>query len=258
MGREGPSAVHSGRGGSMGRKARSERPSPLPLNRAERSGFHRRALCVLTLMALAEVGSARAACAPASTSHGDTIVCSGDQTEGLIAKSGDDSISILTGASISITGTQSATAVDAGSGNDSVVNDGRISVTLAPPAVAPAGKSSSCSPNRDVQGVGIAGGGGYDLIDNRGTIAVQTTATAGTQPPQCDSSHSDNGHGDDNGHPPLKPAAASIGILGDSGNDQISSSGSVVVGASSDASSPQVIAKGIAGGNGNDTVVNLD
>src|SRR5882672_11411240 len=158
----------------MARKQSLERPSPLALNYVERSGFRRRALCVLTLLALAEVRSANAACVPAGTSHGDTIVCSGSQTEAVTARSGDDSISILPNASIILGTQQSTTAVDAGSGNDSVVNDGLVSLTLALPAVAPAGKSSSCSANRDVQGVGIAGGGGYDLINNRGAIAVQT------------------------------------------------------------------------------------
>ncbi|HUL91104.1 MAG TPA: hypothetical protein VLV56_02050 [Burkholderiales bacterium] len=246
----------------MSRKERIERPSlPLPSNDVERGGFRRRALCALTMLALAEIGSAHAACAPAGTSHGDTIVCSGSQSEGVTAKSGNDSISILSGASISLTGAQSATAIDAGSGNDSVVNDGRVSVTVSPAPAAPAGKSTSCSASggdssgkSPVQGVGIAGGGGNDLVNNRGTVAVQTSAAGGTQAPQCESSSS--GHDDNGGHPPVKPAALSIGILGDKGNDQISNSGSLTVGASSDGGSPQATAKGIAGGNGNDLIVN--
>src|SRR5258708_3397503 len=153
----------------MARKS-IERPSPLALNYVERSGFRRRALCVLTLLALAEVRSANPACLPAGTSQGDTIVCGGSQTEGVTAKSGDDSISILPSASIILAAPQSATAVDAGSGNDSVANDGLVSVTVSPAPAAPAGKSAACS----VQAVGIAGGGGNDIVNNPGAIAVQT------------------------------------------------------------------------------------
>ena len=54
----------------MARGKSIERRSPLALNYVERSGFRRRALCVLTLLALAEVRSANAACVPAGTSHG--------------------------------------------------------------------------------------------------------------------------------------------------------------------------------------------
>ena len=175
-------------------------------NCAERSAFRRRALCVLTLIALAEMGSAYAACVPAGTPHGDTIVCSGTQTEGVAAGSGDDSISILPGASISVADPRYATAVDAGAGNDSVVNEGRISVTVTPPALAPAAASASCSAYWN---------------DPYGASTVR-----------------------------------GIGILGGSGNDRISNSGSITVGASSDASSPQATAKGIAGGNGDDLIVN--
>src|SRR5262249_62284411 len=171
-------------------------------------------------------------------------------------RSGNDTISILPGASISLTGTQSATAVDAGSGNDSVLNDGSVSVTLTPPAATD--KSASCAP----QGVGIAGGGGNDTVSNRGTIAVQT-ASGGSQAPQCNPSGSDDKHGGDkddddrNGGRPAKPSAASIGITGDSGNDQISNSGSIAVTASSASSSPQATAKGIYGANRDDILPNL-
>src|SRR5882672_9779437 len=246
----------------MARKPSRERPSPLALNYVERSGFRRRALCVLTLLALAEVRSANAACVPAGTSHGDTIVCSGSQTEGITARSGDDSISILPGASIILAAPQFTTAVDAGSGNDSVVNDGLVSLTVSPAPAAPAGKSAACSAYRDdsndkstVQAVGIAGGGGNDLVNNRGAIAVQSAAASGTGA-QCDPSHSDDKHDDDDDHRPVKPTAASIGILGGNGNDKINNSGSMAVSASSDTNSPQVTAKGIAGANGDDTIVN--
>src|SRR5258706_490275 len=86
----------------------------------------------------------------------------------------------------------------------------RFSPPRPPPAVAPAGNPSSGSANRDVQGVGIGGGGGYDLINNRGAIAVQPPPPGGPQPPQCDS-YSDNKHDDAHGQAPAKPAAASIG-----------------------------------------------
>ena len=121
----------------MTTRERIDRRSLPSLHRAGRGGFRRRALCVLTLLALAEIGSAYAACVPTGTSHGDTIVCSGSQTEAVFARSGNDSISILPGASIILSGPRSATAVDAGPGNDSVVNEGIISVTVTLPALAP-------------------------------------------------------------------------------------------------------------------------
>src|SRR5258708_3159849 len=235
----------------MARKS-IERPSPLALNYVERSGCRRRVRCVRPLLALAEARSANAACVPAGTSHGDTIVCSGSQTEGVTAKSGDDSISILPSASIILAAPQSATAVDAGSGNDSVANDGLVSVTVSPAPAAPAGKSAACS----VQAVGIAGGGGNDLVNNRGAIAVRTIVDGGTPSRQCDPSRSGDKHDDDDGHRPVKPTAASIGILGGNGNDQINNSGSMAVSASSDANSPQVSAKGIVGANGDDVIAN--
>src|SRR5258708_19580126 len=105
----------------MARKS-IERPSPLALNYVERSGFRRRALCVLTLLALAEVRSANAACVPAVTSHGDTIVCSGSQTEGVTAKSGDDSIPIPPSPTILLPAPQSPTPVHARSRNHSLPN----------------------------------------------------------------------------------------------------------------------------------------
>src|SRR5258708_36641491 len=163
----------------MARGKSIERRSPLALNYVERGGFRRPALCVLTLLALAEVRSANAACVPAGTSHGDTIVCSGSQTEGVTAKSGDDSISILPGASIILAAPQSATAVDAGSGNDSVANDGLVSVTVSHAPAAPAGKSAACS----VQAVGIAGGGGNDIANNPGAIAGGPTVARGAPAP---------------------------------------------------------------------------
>src|SRR5258708_11024972 len=208
----------------MARKS-IERPSPLALNYVERSGCRRRALCVLTLLALAEVRSANAACVPAVTSHGDTIVCSGSQTEGVTAKSGDDSISILPSASIILAAPRSATAVDAGSGNDSVANDGLVSVTVSPAPAAPAGKSAACS----VQAVGIAGGGGNDIVNNRGAIAVQTIVAGGTPSPQCDPSRSRDQHHDDDGHPPVKPTPARICLLPRHGNHPIHNNASTAV-----------------------------
>src|SRR5262249_1492927 len=124
----------TGPGGAMARREGGKRRTPLEFNRVERGGFRRRGLFVITLLALAEMRPAQAACVPSGSPHGDAIVCSGSQTEGVVARSGNDTISLLPGASISPTGTQSATAVDAGSGNDSVLNDGSVSVTLTPPA----------------------------------------------------------------------------------------------------------------------------
>src|SRR5258705_5193810 len=97
----------------MARKPSRERPSPLALNYVERGGFRRRALCVLTLLALAEVRSANAACVPAGTSPGDAIVCSGSQTQALTPRTGDDSISILPHPSSILRTPQYTTPLDA-------------------------------------------------------------------------------------------------------------------------------------------------
>ena len=175
-------------------------------NCAERSAFRRRALCVLTLIALAEMGSAYAACVPSGTPHDDTIVCSGSQSEAVAAGSGDDSISVLPGASVSLTAQRSATAIDAGSGNDSVVNEGIISVTVTLPALAPAASSSSCSAYWNdpyglnaVRGIGILGGSGNDQIYNSGSLSVSASSDASS------------------------PQASAKGIVGANGDDLINS-----------------------------------
>ncbi|MFM9881887.1 MAG: autotransporter domain-containing protein [Burkholderiales bacterium] len=98
----------------------------------------------------------------------------------------------LPGASAGVKTTMSAAAIDAGSGNDSVVNDGRVGVTVNAPvegvAAAPGRTETGCSTpkgsasgKRTAQAVDIAEGGGNDRVDNRGPIAVDAAAAGGTQ-----------------------------------------------------------------------------
>src|SRR5436190_14417642 len=187
---------------------------------------------VLTLVPSAAVYGA---CAPSGTNQKDTIVCNDADTLGVAAKSGNDSITVSAGASVSVSSSGSATAIDAGTGNDTVVNNGRVAVTInSNLASAP---SSACPTASSVQGVGIAGGGGNDQVTTRGTITTQTTTTgAGSA---C-------------------RGAVSVGVLGNNNSDQIENSGSIAASASGDTAGVPVTAKGVAGGNGNDTITNTN
>ncbi|HEX7113707.1 MAG TPA: hypothetical protein VF193_01125 [Steroidobacter sp.] len=131
----------------------------------------------------------------------------------------------------------------------------RVEATVDPAlAAAPAsggGKSGDCS--GATRAVGIAGGSGDDRIANRGTVAAKTKASSAAGMPECD--RSKHGHGS---HKSEKVDATSAGILGDEGRDEIENAGSITVESSDALNGGSLVAKGIVGDNGDDTVTNTE
>ena len=84
---------------------------------------------LLASISLGVCPPAWAECTPPGTPSADSIVCTGTDSNGVASDGGNDTITISSGANISL-GTpvmlSKATAVDAGAGQDSVFNAGAI------------------------------------------------------------------------------------------------------------------------------------
>jgi len=207
----------------------------------------------------------RAGCAPAGTSHSDAILCSGTQAERLASGSGDDHVSMLADADVSIeppASVVSPIAIDAGPGRDTVVNEGSVSIT-ATQSMEGAGTPNGCdpsyrsSPTNSPQAIGIAGGAGDDTLENRGAITARSTAEpapAANPASQCGASASL--HGKSDRESTSDPAVSSTGVQGGDGHDVIGNSGTLEASATSSVDGQPVAATGIDAGDGDDYVVN--
>ncbi|TAK06741.1 MAG: hypothetical protein EPO39_08125, partial [Candidatus Manganitrophaceae bacterium] len=248
---------------------------------------------LIALLSLLSASRAGAACEPPGSAKSDTILCSETETEGVAAKSGDDQIIVLRDANLLLESSGAPSplvAIDAGSGNDTVVHLGRLSVNVIlgetslaassggsepcdsknPPPPWDAGKSDDhkkhwtfsrsndksrwrCPPPPSViKAVGIDAGEGKDVLTSDGSLSVSVSDSNGNQP------------------------VATTGIDGGNGNDVIVQTGTMTVSASSEKAtgpftlqtsgetpvpppageSASATAVGIAGGNGDDVVVN--
>src|ERR1051325_5089791 len=142
-----------------------------------RAQFHGRsvaAVFLFTMSGLAPQMPVQAACTPAGGPHGDMIVCTGDDTAGVTAGPGNDTVTVSPGASVTRDATTSVTAIDTGPGNDTVVNDGRVSATVTINSTSKPSAGCPTTPS-GVTAVGVAGGTGNDRISNRGTVSAQTS-----------------------------------------------------------------------------------
>lgn len=122
--------------------------------------------------------AARAACTPAGSSQPDDIVCSGTDEQGVRAGAGDDRVTVTRGAivSVQVPGTATApVAIDAGSGNDNVLNQGTVTVrfTAGGTVAANAGGCPAWSPDTSTAR-GLHGATGADTLGNLGTVTVSS------------------------------------------------------------------------------------
>ena len=224
-------------------------------------------------------------CQPDGSPKDDDIICTGITPVAVEAGKGNDQVDIQTGATVSTAATDpqpQSTAVDGGEDNDTITNNGEVSVDIFSlgnnlkniPALGTQNVNNS-NANDDVkaaQAIGIAGGEGMDTITNIGVIDVNTlinTASiglAGPPPGPAPKTRSSLAVGE------------SVGIDGGSEDDSILNSGEINVSATSlveigdvsgtdsgsfDANSPKnedttanATAVGIRGGDGNDTITN--
>lgn len=182
---------------------------------------------------------------------------------------GDDTIAIAQGDGIAVVSTGIQTGnriagIDSGNGNDTITNNGEITVTLTQnldevPAAEVQDKvdnrhrrndarhnhtagNTGASTHADMtttpsQAAGLSGGNGNDVITNNGTLTVTKTANSDvTQGTSGDTA---------------------MGVTGDAGNDTLVNNGDLV---STDTSTFPLIANtaatGMAGGTGNDGITN--
>ena len=124
---------------------------------------------------------------------GNIIVCDGPDTTGVISGNGNDIITINVGAdvtktdlqSVDFTATVTAAAIDAGGGNDQIINQGSVgsNATLfiyAPDLVMTllGGNDADVSITGDAVAIGIDGGSSHqkDSITNNGAIEVTASS----------------------------------------------------------------------------------
>ena len=138
-------------------------------------------------------------CQPDGSPKDDDIICTGITPVAVEAGKGNDQVDIQTGATVSTAATDpqpQSTAVDGGEDNDTITNNGEVSVDIFSlgnnlkniPALGTQNVNNS-NANDDVkaaQAIGIAGGEGMDTITNIGVIDVNTlinTASIGLAGP---------------------------------------------------------------------------
>ena len=127
-----------------------------------------------TTLCIAPV-AVRAGCEPTGTDRADTIVCSGTDTRSVRAGAGDDRVTVPRSAIVAVQMPPFAmppTAIDAGSGNDVVLNEGTVSLRfMTTGSVASSGACPSWT-TTDATARGINGAGGADTITNAGVVSV--------------------------------------------------------------------------------------
>lgn len=210
-----------------------------------RSGIIGAALLAAAASVLS-VSGARADCSPPGTHRSDTITCTGTDTAGIEAGSGNDHVAVLPDASVVVEVVPSNTpsiAIDVGTGDDTVENDGIVSLTANPPPVPVSASSEplGCSSSGSGTVIGVSGGRGNDVIENRATVSVQTTRA---RPSNQQASSS------------CARTKESVGVRGDSGDDTLKNSSAITVSESSSVIGTPVAVIGIDGGDGNDEIVN--
>ena len=185
-------------------------------------------------------------CAPAPTPKGDVIDCTGTISGGAQGKSGNDTITVISGASMTAGAPAAQTGIDGGNGKDTIISHAEI-------AVSSDGATATTS--------GVAGAKQDDTIQNNGTLTVTSTAEnnrAGLAIVV-------------GGNATTEATGTATGIDGGAGKDQITNAGAVTVTARAASSAKDfsinvdlgnldasikatATATGLGGGNANDAI----
>lgn len=190
-------------------------------------------LCAAVMLVLASA-QAQADCRPVGTGRADDIQCSATTLRAVLARGGNDRVTVAPGARVDLTvpaTRNSGAAIDAGTGDDVVTNDGIVSLTTSTPSASSTNASTA-------QGI---------------TTASVPAATKGARAPAHDErvqarhprnehahagrGHDVHGHGGRPSHHHPKPdhdhvstaTAGLVGIVGGEGNDRIVNRGTLTV-----------------------------
>lgn len=143
--------------------------------------FRPRIVTLCIALALLGFSAAHAACVPSGTAGDDTIVCTGTDTSGVDSIGGNDTVSIEPGAILKRDDTilgiffdTKVTAIDAGSGNDTVTNHGTVEINADALAIGP-----MVAPGKaELTSLGIGTGIGTNSVENHSVLNIDGTATA--------------------------------------------------------------------------------
>jgi hypothetical protein len=141
------------------------------------------------LMATLEPG-----CQPAGTEGPDVIICREADSVGVTAGGGNDDVIVVAGATVELSEIRvgvvrqqvEATAIDTGTGDDSVLNAGDVSAAIttvitplvAPPAPVPGlPQAYAALFTLNSESTGIGAGAGHDEIANTGSVTASASST---------------------------------------------------------------------------------
>jgi uncharacterized protein YhjY with autotransporter beta-barrel domain len=127
-------------------------------------------------------------CTPGGTNIADLISCSAGDTQGVNARAGDDTVTVQSGANVTLSGGSPVPviAINAGAGDDTVTNLGSVSAAAStsqtnspsPPSLSPGIHVTTTDNLVSANAVGIAGSSGNDTLDNRNTVSVTAVTEA--------------------------------------------------------------------------------
>ncbi|MBL8154230.1 MAG: hypothetical protein JNM70_08605 [Anaerolineae bacterium] len=117
---------------------------------------------ITTALSVSVLSAAQADCQPNGTAADDTIICSGDDANGIQGAAGSDTITVQPGATVNNSIIGDTVLIGPG-GNDTIINYGSVTGT---------GVDAQTGLNGDIEGdVVLNGNGGNDLIINYGSVA---------------------------------------------------------------------------------------
>ena len=196
---------------------------------------------------------ATADCLPEGSTKSDDIICTGTDNDGVVSGNGDDSVTVSSGANISVKNTEpviSLTAVDTGNQDDSVINYGEVSVTLAVDATSSIDLGlDKLNTWTNLSAIGVNVGNGGDYIANHGLLSVDAILNPSSL------LQVSNIEPDSNSQPVFIQVNA-IGMIGDEGSDELVNTGELRVTAKDNTGTNAAKAVGIKSGNGKDIITN--
>ncbi|MCK4587827.1 MAG: hypothetical protein KAU29_10810, partial [Gammaproteobacteria bacterium] len=223
-------------------------------------GKVRATACLTFIVISLPVITVNAACIPEGSYNPDTIECTGVDTIGVVSGNGEDTISVLNDATVSVENKElsaTLTAIDTGNQDDSVINLGSVSacyITAIEPSI---GISSIPQLGENKQyvwnsrlAIGVNLGNGNDYVGNHGSLMVEAILNSSVQPQVTNVTSSHQGPG------PLSVEIAALGIDGGNSGDIIENTGQLTVTATDNTGANAVTAVGISSGNGKDIITN--
>ncbi|MGD8568263.1 MAG: autotransporter outer membrane beta-barrel domain-containing protein [Gammaproteobacteria bacterium] len=215
-------------------------------------------LCAAFL--LFSVSTANADCQPQGSQKPDDILCTDADDDGVASAGGDDTVTVLSNATITVQGvapTTSVTAIDAGNGNDTVINFGSVFAGLAGETDSvvstvnvPVLSVQTNDPWNRLLATGINLGNGEDHVSNHGSLEVESVLNSAVQP-QITTTTSSRQEPQ-----PLVTEIAALGIAGGNSGDVIENTGQLTVTATDNTGANAATAVGINSGNGKDIITN--